>query len=293
MGAVQAVFADKYDVDCRIIKAVGGFTPLAFEAVKGGATHIICVGGDGSLNETVNGLMQAKNDESLRHINWQNIRLGLLPAGTGNDFAKTAEVTHNLIALKQLIEQDSYKSFDLGLVELMSANGGKISRYFMNITDVGIGGVIARKIAGSSKRFGATITYQSAIISSLLAHKNHLINITADSFKHEGPVMSFIMANGKYFGAGLGIAPDAMPDDGQLSTVVVGDISVMDYLRNLGKIRKCIKIDHPELKYSNAKNIEVDSPEGPLPVDMDGEFAGYTPLKASIAAGALNFICPG
>ena len=103
--------------------------------------------------------------------------------------------------------------------------------------------------------------------------------------------MNLVIANGKYFGSGLGIAPDADPADGQFSVVLIGEISMLDYLKNLGQVRKCEKIIHPELKYLSAKEISIEHVGEPLPIDMDGEFIGYSPMKISMVHNALKFIC--
>ena len=292
VSEIQAVFGDKNDCECQVTTRAGHFTELAYESIRNGTSHIICVGGDGSLNETANGFMQARNDATLASLNWKNIRLGLLPAGTGNDFARTAKVNNDLGLLKNYIDNDRFRQFDLGLVDLVAISGEQTRRYFINILDVGIGGVISQKLANSPKRWGPTITYQSAVIRGLLTYKNQPVEIKADTFDYRGRIMSFVMANGKYFGAGMGIAPDAVPNDGQFSTVTIGDISLFDYIKNLGKIKKCLKVDHPALKYLNASAISVNAMAARLPVDMDGEFAGFTPLKLKMIPGAVNFLCP-
>ena len=166
------------------------------------------------------------------------------------------------------------------------------SGYFINITDLGIGGVISRKLAGSRKLLGATLTYQAVIISTaFIGYKHQLIKAKADKFEYAGKIMNFIVANGKYFGSGLGIAPDAKPDDGLFSIVIVGDVSLWDYLMNLSTIRKCLKVKHPKLQYFDAEEICIKS-ESLLPIDMDGEFIGYSPLKINIIHNVLTFIAP-
>jgi diacylglycerol kinase (ATP) len=286
MADIKASFAEGFDISCQTTACAGQFTPLTANAVNNGATHIICVGGDGSLNETVNGLMQAAGGKPA------NIKLGLLPAGTGNDFARSMGVSYDISLLKECILKDKCKAVDVGIAAIKTAGGQTLNRYFINIMDIGIGGYISQKISGSSKPLGPFITYQWAIINALLRYKNQPVNIKADTFNHSGRIMSFIMANGKYFGGGLGISPEADLHDGQFSTVIIGDISMLDYLKNQARVRRCEKLTHPELKYINASQIEIDSPGSPLPVDMDGEFAGFTPLQLNILPGAVNFICP-
>lgn len=138
---------------------------------------------------------------------------------------------------------------------------------------------------------GATLTYQRAILTTLLTYKNQPVRAKADGFTYEGSIMNFIVANGKYFGSGLGIAPDAVADDGEFSVVILGEISLTDYIKNLGSVQKCRKISHPGLHYKSAKEVFIDSPAGPLAIDMDGEFIGYSPMKVSITPAAVRFLC--
>lgn len=286
---LQKTFGALYQIKSYVTQSAGHAVTLAQQAIAEGCAHIICVGGDGSLNEVANGLMKAK--QTLSSDAWSSIRMGVLPMGTGNDFVKTVNAPKNAEGLKQLIEIDSYKTIDLGLVEYFNKTGGKQTRYFINITDVGMGGVVAERLSRYSKWMGATLTYQRAILTTLLTYKNQPVKVRADSFSYEGNIMNFIIANGKYFGSGLGIAPDAVADDGTFSVVILGEISLLDYFRNLGNVQKCRKISHPDLHYKTAKEVYIESPVGELPIDMDGEFIGYSPMKVSVVSAAVRFLC--
>lgn len=286
---LQRTFGAAHQLRSYVTESAGDSVKLAERAVKEGNTHIICAGGDGSLNEVANGLMQAKATTAA-HL-WANVRMGVLPMGTGNDFVKTVNSPKDAEGLKQVIEVDSCKTIDLGLVEYHSQKGEKQSRYFINITDVGMGGVVAERLSKYSKWMGAYLTYQRAILTTLLTYKNQPVRAKADGFTYEGNIMNFIVANGKYFGSGLGIAPDAVADDGEFSVVILGEISLTDYIKNLGSVQKCRKISHPGLHYKSAKEVTIDSPAGPLAIDMDGEFIGYSPMKVTVAPAAVKFLC--
>ena len=136
------------------------------------------------------------------------------------------------------------------------------------------------------------LTYQKGILTALLTYKNQPVKVRANTFDYEKSVMSLIVANGRFFGGGMGVAPDARVDDGLFSVVIIGEISTLVYLKNLGEIRKSRKIEHPELKYLSASEILIESRSGPLPIDMDGEFIGYTPVKMKVIPAAIRFIAP-
>ncbi len=283
---IKAHFGDTATLTFLVTQHANHASELARTAVLNGATHVVCIGGDGSLNEVINGVMSANSN------NVNEIRIGLLPNGTGNDFARTIGVTYEIALLKKWIEEDSYRVVDIGWTEYFDGDGQQASRYFVNITDVGIGGAIAQRLANSSKVLGPTITYQKAILTALLTYKNQPVKVHADSFDYEREVMSLIVANGRFFGGGMGIAPDALPDDKLFSVVIVGKISILEYLMNLGKIKKSKKIEHSEIKYLTAAQLLIESSIGPLPIDMDGEFVGYTPLKLKVVPAAMKFISP-
>lgn len=263
---------------------------LSYKAFKEGATHIICIGGDGSLNEVINGAMKAGHELDLK--NTLPVQVGLLPHGTGNDFAKTMGVGFDVEQLKQWIREDSYRVIDLGSAVYTGIYQQPAKRYFINISDVGIGGAIAQDLSNSSKILGSFLTYQKGIFKALLTYKNQPVKVTADTFSYEKKIMSLIVANGKYFGGGMGIAPHALPDDKLLSVVIIGEISTWAYIKNMGNIRKSKKIVHPELQYLHASEIYIESPAGPLPIDMDGEFIGFSPVTMKIVPAAIKFIGP-
>jgi diacylglycerol kinase (ATP) len=289
IASVKAVFGNSSALNFTSTEHAQHSVELACNAAIGGATHIICIGGDGSLNEVVNGVMQYLNDNPAAA---SQVKVGVLPHGTGNDFARTMGVTFDIVALKKWIDENSFRTIDLGHTSFSDTTGKPANRYFVNITDVGIGGAIAHDLSTSSRFLGSFLTYQKALLKGMLSYKNKPVKVTADTFTYERSIMSLIVANGRFFGGGMGIAPNALPDDRLFSIVIIGAISLLTYLKNMASVRKSKKIDHPELKYLSASEILIESPEGPLPVDMDGEFIGFTPIKMKVAPAAINFIAP-
>lgn len=287
LAQIKEVFIGNYSVSFFITEQPGQTVPLTCNAIQKGNTYIICIGGDGSLNEVANGIMKAISDNIISNGN--EIYLGILPAGTGNDFVKTTGISFNLHELKKYIDANSCLAVDLGLVHFKSKTNEDTSRYFINITDVGMGGMVAEKLSKASKWLGATFTYQKAILTTLFSYKNQWIKVKADSFSFEGKMMNFIIANGKYFGSGLGIAPQAQPDDGKFSIIILGEVSLLDYVQKLGDIKKCQIIQHPNIAYHTAQQIDIETPR--LPIDMDGEFIGYSPMKISITTRAIKLLC--
>ncbi|HLP52353.1 MAG TPA: diacylglycerol kinase family protein [Chitinophagales bacterium] len=276
----RRIFGDTHTVAFYYTEHAGHAINLAKQAALQGS-YVIAAGGDGTMNEVINGIMLSNNEQVI---------CGLLPCGTGNDFAKTIGVKNNLAELKQLINNNQVTAIDVGHIKLKDGTGADVARYFINIADVGLGGIIAQKLAGYNKWMGAFITFQRAIISGFLSFKHQPVQAKADTFLYNGKILSYIIANGKYFGAGLGIAPHANPTDGQFAIVLGAEISLWDYLLNLGKVRQCKPIVHPQMSYHSAATVQIDSAQK-LPIDMDGEFAGYTPMQVTMLPGAIRLLC--
>lgn len=282
---IVSVFSSNYIIALFTSEHTGHAIELSYRAAEQGFNFIISAGGDGTLNEVVNGVMEAKNRNSDL-----DIKIGILPLGTGNDFIKTIKSPHSCPEIKKLIDNNSFKKTDIGIVQFKDHTGSDCSRYFVNITDIGIGGIVVQNIGKYPKVLGANITYMMAIMNALMFYRNQSVKAVADEFTFEGRVKNFVIANGKYFGSGIGIAPDAEVDDGKFAVVILAEASLLDFLKFSHTFKKCKKIDHPKIIYKSAKEIAIDSLS--IPIDMDGEFIGYSPMQIKILPGMISMLCP-
>lgn len=252
---------------------------LAKEFSEEGYSHIIAVGGDGSLHEVVNGVLDSSS----------NPIVGLLPNGSGNDFAKTVKVPQGLNEVFDCIKNESVEKIDIGEIHYTTNHGVSASRFFINISDLGIGAEVVQRVNSASRFLGAGLIFYKAILQSFLTYKNKSLTCKADDWLWSGKLNSFVMANGRYFGNGMCIAPDANPTDGLFQIVIIGDITVYDYIKQIRKIKKGNRIDHPKLEYKEAKTLTLEA-EHPCGIEADGEFLGYTPCRLSILPKHLNFL---
>ncbi len=287
INEIEEAFSGNYKIGFFTSEHSGHAIELSCKAAEEGFNYIICAGGDGSLNEVINGVMQAKNKNTKL-----DVKAGVLPFGTGNDFIKTLKSPHTISGIKKMIDHDSSKEIDLGIVQFKDPSGSDSSRYFINITDIGIGGVVVQNIGRFTKALGANVTYMTAIINALLTYRNQPIRAVSDEFTFEGKVKNFVVANGRYFGSGICIAPEAVVDDGKFAIVILAEVSLIDFLKFSNTAKKGLKINHPQIIYKTAKEISIDSLSIPQPIDMDGEFIGYSPMKINIVPKALSFLCP-
>jgi YegS/Rv2252/BmrU family lipid kinase len=289
----------EYEPKLFISEMASHIIELAKTAVSRGYDTIIICGGDGTLNEGINGIIESfKTGLGTSHdsYDWEkiaNIKVGIFPYGSGNDFSKTVLITKELSYLKNLITQQRTKMIDVGWVSFFKSEQEPSNRFFMNITDVGMGGETVLKLQQSKiPALGPDINYFWAITTTLATYEKVQIRASGDNFLWEGKAINFVVANGKYFGNGLGIAPDASVTDGKFEIVIIGDVSLLDYFKNLGKVKKSEKLLHPEVHYFQLDKVTIESMETrKISIDMDGEFIGYAPMTLINLQQKINFIC--
>ena len=294
---IQNTFAET-DYQLYFSDFSGHLVDLAQKALKDGKNTIITVGGDGTHNEVINGVLahfKMGNNSEIESYDLENlkkIRLGLYPAGTGNDFSKSINIKPNALQLKNEIANGKSRLLDLGWTSFTDKQNKPTNRFFINITDVGMGGEVARKLENKIPLLSNKTQYAIRIVSTFLTYKKALIQAKSENYDWKGQVMNFIVANGKWFGNGLGVAPDAVLDDGFFEIAILGDIGLLDYLKHLDTVKKGEKVIHPEVNYNRFKEITITSGDGSsVPIDMDGEFVGYAPLTLKNIPQTINFIC--
>ncbi len=237
---------------------------------------VVACGGDGTLNECVNGIMLSKS----------KVPLGILAMGTGNDFVKSLKMRGSWNDLIEVIETWNTLSCD---VMRLKSNGGL--RYGINVSDIGIGGEVVQRMARDRRWLGSFLTYQKNIVKSFLSFKSKQMILRLD----DGPEFSqnlFMLAasNAAWFGSGLCIDPEAQLNDGLLNIVVVEDISLLEYLGQLPFLRRGERLKHPTVSYRQSQTMALLS-EG-WPIDCDGEFIGFTPLTIDLMEGGVNILIP-
>ncbi|MDP4818153.1 MAG: diacylglycerol kinase family lipid kinase [Flavobacteriales bacterium] len=263
---IEAVFSE-WSLDIRVTEYDKHAEKIARELCNDTCDAVLVCGGDGSLNQAANGVFSSNNP---------NTPLAIWPSGTGNDFVKTLEVPQSFQDLKTSIEQSNFKAIDLPCMEW---DGRK--RVYLNVTDLGLGGCVAYDMMRSKRRLGAFLTYQWLIVKNLVRFKKRSIHFNLDGKNYDARAMNFVVANARYFGSGLGISPESQLTDGLLEVIVIGDLNIFEYLYFVPKVRKCKKLSYHKIQYYSTKKISIET-EVPMPIDMDGEFVGFSPLIISI-----------
>ena len=255
---------------------------LASLATEEGCDFLIAVGGDGTLHEVINGVMLSKTTKGASPV------IGLLPLGSANDFARTAGISNAVEPLIAAIQLNDFRKIDLGKIDLMET--GEI-RYFINIAGVGLGAEVVKSLEGSTSVSGSGFNYFSHIIKGFLKYRKKAVVCTGDNWQWRGKLLQLAVANGRFFGNGIGIAPDARVDDGQFQVSIFGDLSVWNYLKNLRNLKKAVNIDHPEVHYYSSTEVRIES-DDKCGIEADGEYVGPVPAVLKIIPAAINFLVP-
>ena len=256
--------------------------------------YLIAVGGDGTLNEVVNGFLQAKVKNEKGNPQESRPVIGVLPQGTANDFVKTIAVTGKAGELLELIKSKSFTRFDIGRISYCNEYQEIKSRYFLNIASVGIGANVVQRVNKSKKYLGANLTFLLAIVKTFLGYQPQALRVKSNlNFSWQGDALTLAIANACYFGSGLCIAPHAEINNGQFGMTLIGRVSVKDFIMKFGQLKKGAMIDHPEVIYHQASSIEVSSTSPDCAVEADGEFLGFLPIQVDILSEELLFLMPG
>ena len=255
---------------------------LAREAAENGCEFLIAVGGDGTLHEVINGVCQSTRAAAEYPV------IGLLPFGTANDFARTAGISPSFEILANYMRTRSIQKIDLGEIYRPEH---RETRYFINIAGIGLGPEVIQGMEGATGRVGARLTYFLHIFRGFLRYRKKEVQCSASTWEWQGNLLQMAVANGKYFGNALCIAPDAQPANGQFEVAIFGDVRIWDYLKNLGKLKKGIRINHPEVSYHTAKEIKLKCKES-CGIEADGEYVGLLPATIRIRPKALSFLMP-
>jgi diacylglycerol kinase (ATP) len=255
------------------------------EALEGGVRRVLLGGGDGTLNGM------------LPHLLGREVTLGVLPLGTGNDFARSLGIPPALEPACDIIAAGYTARVDVGL-----ANG----RPFLNAASLGLASAIARRLTPRLKRRAGRLAYPVAAVAELWEHQPFHLRMTTDADTLEQEVLQLVVGNGRYHGAGNVVAPDATLDDHRLdaylitapSAVAGREDSPLGHVKDLStlarialSLRRGEHVAHPAVTALRTARLEVEATP-PQDVNADGELIGRTPVRFELLPGALRVHAP-
>jgi YegS/Rv2252/BmrU family lipid kinase len=266
----------------------GHATRLTREALEGGAEIVVCVGGDGTLNETINGFMGEGGPAVPEAV------LGFLPRGTGCDFVRSISIPREPDRALDNIVACRCRPIDLGRFTYKDHEGHTAHKYFHNVLSFGLGGEVDDRVNRTTKMFGGFVSFIWATLISVLAYdKKQILLSVDDHFQEEVTVWNVAVANGQYHGGGMRVAPDAALDDGLFHVTVVGDLTKAEVFWYLPRLYDGTIYDVGKVTKLTGKRIEARSRQEVL-IDMDGEQPGRLPVVIEMVPAALRIVCdPG
>jgi YegS/Rv2252/BmrU family lipid kinase len=263
----------------------GHGTRLAREALRGGADLVVAMGGDGTINEVVNGFFDG--DDKIA----PGAALGVLPAGTGGDFRKTIGASKEIEQAAAQLKAASTRPIDIGKLTFVAHDGSTEKRYFINIASFGISGLVDQYVNKSGKTLGGTMTFALATLRAGMKYKNAPVRLTLDGTPpREGKIYNVAVANGRYFGGGMKVAPDAALDDGWFDVITMADFGFGDLLFRGLDIYSGKHLKNPKVSVHRARRVEAVPMEDGAEVllDVDGEQPGRLPATFELVAGGLR-----
>ncbi len=263
-----------------ITEAPGHAIELTKSAVAKGYTLVVSVGGDGTINEIVNGLYAAGGTK--------NVELGIIGTGTGSDYIRTIGISKHYQESCHHLLNPIKKSVDLGMVEFI--DGGKSTkRIFANFAGLGFDAEVVKATSRKFKSLGGKPAYLIGLLSTFATYKNQNIHLQIDGRKEERKICTIVMSNGKYGGGSMLIAPEADPCDGLFDVLIIGDISKPDLIRSLPRIYRGTHLTHPKVALKRAKEVEIYT-DRKMFIQADGELIGEAPARFSVLPSALNIL---
>jgi YegS/Rv2252/BmrU family lipid kinase len=223
-------------------------------------SELIIIGGDGSLVEAVNGLIG------------KDIKLGIVPLGTGNDFVRSLSHDTQPKAILEAIKNNSYKMVDIGISN---------DRYFINVTGFGIDSYILENMVKIKKYFGGSLAYFISTFYTLFKYKSKRVKIHIGSEILTRDVMLAAISNGQYFGGGMMISPQAKIDDGVFELVIVRKLSIPKFIKLFKRVYKGTHIEVDEVEVYKSDRFYIESDEK-IPINVDGNLYGSAPLEVRV-----------
>jgi YegS/Rv2252/BmrU family lipid kinase len=265
---------------------------LARDAAREGRKLVVAVGGDGTLHEVANGILDAGTDAATA--------IGYVGHGTGGDFRRTFGIDHRLDAYAIAIAEGRERRIDVGQVTYRALDGSTETRWFVNILSAGMSGLVDRCVARTSKMFGGKAAYFWASTRALAESQRARVRckIGVNGHSEDRRVDSFVIAvcNGRYFGGGMHVAPMAEPDDGRFDVVAIDADTKLAFPARMNRLYAGNQVGAPGVTHFTcdriAMELESDRARDVFLLDVDGEPLGGLPIDVRLVPGALTLKAP-
>ena len=262
-------------------------TTLVRNAVAGGSKTVIAVGGDGTINEAINGLCNGEQPPA------RDIAFGFVMYGTGGDFRRSFDIPKGVAAAIARLGSGRTQVVDLGRLRYTNAGGEQALRWFNNISSFGFSGEVVRAVnaARFSKLLGGKCSFLWNSFWELRKYQGCRLDLTIDGSTVSDDFLTVAVCNGRYFGGGMMVAPDAATSDGVFDVVAIRQnppISVFD----MRLLYSGAHLTHPNVAVYRGRKVEAKPlSNAPIYLDVEGEAPGSLPATFEIVPGALTLRC--
>lgn len=265
----------------QFTKRAGEGRVIAEREARSGRRFLIACGGDGTVNEVANGILEAGAKET---------ELGILPSGTGGDFRRTLEIPSRPASAARVLKTGTTRLIDAGRVTYVNHAGREESRFFLGVSSCGLSGKVIERVK-SEKRGGGRFSFALSTLRATLSAENTALRIRLDDKpERRHRVANFCVANARYFGGGMKIAPDAKLNDATFDCIVVGDLSALDILANGYKLYTGTHLTLEKVYQAPARRVTVHPArsDARVALEVDGELPGHLPATFEIIPQALR-----
>jgi YegS/Rv2252/BmrU family lipid kinase len=263
---------------------------LTRDALRAGHDLVVAVGGDGTINEVVNGFFEpARPGEPARPIR-PEAALAVLPRGTGGDLRRTLGLGHDLSRSAGRLKGTA-SPVDVGRCDFVDENGTPRSRFFINVGEVGVGAKVVQIANASNKVLGGKLTFMLASLRALLGWRDLALRVSFDGEPpQELQVTTLAVANGRYFGGGMMVAPEARLDDGLFHVTIWSGFGLSDFVLKSGTMYDGTHVKLPGTRTRTARTVAVESADEGAGVECDGERLGAPPVTFTLLPSALHLV---
>jgi diacylglycerol kinase (ATP) len=219
------------------------------------------------------------------------VEIAVIARGTGYDFVRTYRIPRDVPGAVETALHGDVREIDLGRVTYRAWSGGQHETWFANVASVGMTAAIAARANDTTKALGGKASYLLATAAVFPKWRAGELRVSVDDEIRGGRMHDVVVANGRYFGGGMQICPDASPDDGRFDVLLIGDLTKRDLVFTLPKTYRGKHLPHPKAEVLRGAVVTVDSDE-PLPIELDGEQPGTTPVRFEVVPRALRLRVP-
>ncbi len=272
----------------QLTSKAGEATEITRRALESGTGRVVAVGGDGTLNEVVNGYF----DSSGARVN-PDAAIGLLPSGTGSDFRRSIGINSSRDGIAA-IASGRTRLIDAVRAVIETEDGASVTRYFINVATFGLGGDVSgfvNRWRGSLPKWvGGRTRFVAAAIRALDRYRLVPVEVRLDDTFHKKIASNLVVvANGRFAGGGMMLAPHAQLDDGLLDVILTDGATRFDVIKELPRIGRGGHLKNKKVTETRARDASITTAE-PMAIDIDGEMAGYTPARMTVLPSTVRFI---